>query len=228
VGGSRQLVLDLSTRPALGRADFFVSPANELALALVDRWRDWHSGRLAIVGTEGSGKSHLAQVWAAQTDGRILTTAEAVELDLGGLASSVHLAVEDVDRLHLLGARAEEAMFHLCNHTAATGGRLLVTGREPPARWRIALPDLGSRLRATTVARLDAPDDALLAAVLLKLFADRQLAVAPGLIQYLVSRMERSFAAAERMVATLDRAGLAAQRAITPRLAAEVLFPAPG
>jgi chromosomal replication initiation ATPase DnaA len=115
-------------------------------------------------------------------------------------------------------------LFHLCNHLAAGGGSLLVSGREPPARWPIALPDLASRLGAASVARLDPPDDDLLAAVLVKLFADRQLAVEPGLIRYLVSRMHRSFAAAEKLVADLDRAGLARQRPITARLAAEVLF----
>jgi chromosomal replication initiation ATPase DnaA len=98
-----------------------------------------------------------------------------------------------------------------------------VSGRRPPARWTIRLPDLASRLAATTVAKLDAPDDALLAALLVKHFADRQVAVAPGLIDYLVSRVERSAAAAEAVVAALDRAGLAGRRPLTARLAAEVL-----
>ena len=125
----------------------------------------------------------------------------------------------------LAGDRAAEvALFHLCNHLAAGGGSLMVSGREPPARWPLALPDLASRLGVAAVARLEAPDDDLLAAVLVKLFADRQLAVAPELIRYLVSRMDRSFAAAERLVADLDRAGLARHRPITARLAAEVLF----
>ena len=101
-------------------------------------------------------------------------------------------------------AAAEEALFHLCNRLALGGGSLLVTGREPPARWPLALPDLASRLRAAPVARLEPPDDALLAAVLVKLFADRQVAVAPELIGYLVGRIDRAFAAAEATVARLD------------------------
>ena len=120
------------------------------------------------------------------------------------------LVVEDADRLRDLGrsrSLAEEALFHLCNHLAAGGGSLMATGRLAPARWQIALADLASRLRAAPVARLEAPDDALLAAVLVKLFADRQIAVAPDLIRYLLARMERSFAAAEALVAALDRAG---------------------
>jgi chromosomal replication initiation ATPase DnaA len=133
------------------------------------------------------------------------------------------VAVEDADRLPAGAGAVEETLFHLCNRLAAGGGSLLVSGREAPARWRLALPDLASRLEASPVARLEPPDDALLAAVLVKLFADRQLTVAPGLVRYVVGRMERSFAAAEATVAALDRAGLAGQRPVTARLAAEVL-----
>lgn len=224
---SRQLVLDLSARPAVGRADFFVSPANRLALALIDSWPDWPARRLAVAGPEGSGKSHLLHVWAAQAGATILSVEEAAAIDFEGLSGADPIAIDDLDRLHQHGAPAEEAIFHLCNLLAARGGSLLIAGREAPARWRIALPDLASRLRSATVARLEEPDDGLLSAVLVKLFADRQLSVAPGLIHYLVSRMDRSFAAAETIVTTLDRAGLARHRPITARLAAETLFSAP-
>jgi chromosomal replication initiation ATPase DnaA len=217
----RQLVLDLPARPALGRADFFVSPSNELALAQVEAWPSWPGGRLAVAGPEGAGKTHLAHVWAAQSGAVILSGAEG--LDLGTLPGDAALAVEDADRLAGDGA-AEVMLFHLCNHLAAGGGSLMVSGREPPARWPLALPDLASRLGAAPVARLEPPDDDLLAAVLVKLFADRQLAVEPGLIRYLVSRMDRAFAAAERLVDALDRAGLARHRPVTVRLAGEVLF----
>lgn len=217
----RQLVLDLPARPALGRADFFVSPANELALAQVESWPAWPAGRLAVTGPEGAGKTHLAHVWAARSGACIL--ADPLALDLATLSGDAAIAIEDVDAL-AGGRAAEEALFHLCNHLAAGGGTLLVSGREPPSRWPVALPDLASRLGVAAVARLEPPDDDLLAAVLVKLFSDRQLAVEPGLIRYLVSRMDRSFAAAERLVADLDRAGLARQRPITLRLAAQVLF----
>lgn len=221
--GPRQLALDLPARPALGRTAFFVAEPNRLALAQVDAWPAWPSGRLALTGPEGSGKTHLAHVWAARAGARVLAADDAAHLELATLAGDAALAVEDVDRR--AGDRAVEvALFHLCNHLSAGGGSLLVSGRDAPSRWPLALPDLASRLGAAGVARLDPPDDALLAAVLVKLFADRQLAVAPGLIRYLVSRMERSFAAAETLVATLDRAGLAGRRPVTARLAAEVLF----
>jgi chromosomal replication initiation ATPase DnaA len=221
---ARQLVLDLPARPALGRRDFFVSPANQMALALVESWPAWPQRRLAVAGPEGSGKSHLLHVWAALTGAKVLSAAEAAAIDLGSLSGDALIAIDDLDRLHEHGPAAEEAILHLCNLVAAGGGGLLTAGREAPARWRIALPDLASRLRAVTVARLEVPDDGLLSAVLVKLFADRQLSVAPGLIRYLRSRLDRSFAAAETIVTTLDRAGLAAHRPITARLAAEVLF----
>jgi chromosomal replication initiation ATPase DnaA len=221
LSASRQLVLELPARLALGRDDFFVSPANVLALAQVDAWPGWPGGRLAVSGPEGAGKTHLAHVWAARSGAAIVGDPAAI--DLATLPGDAALAVEDVDRM-AGDARAEVALFHLCNHLAAGGGSLMVSGREPPARWPLALPDLASRLGAAPVARLEPPDDDLLAAVLRKLFADRQLAVAPGLVRYLVSRMDRSFAAAERLVGDLDRAGLAGHRPVSVRLAGEVLF----
>ncbi len=223
---ARQLVFDLATRPALGRADFFVSASNRLALAQLDAWPDWPDGRLAVTGPAGSGKTHLAHVWASRTGARILSATKLAALDLAAVPEDAAFVVEDVDRLPRVSdanrRAGEEALFHLANRLAAGGG-LLVTGRRAPAQWDLRLPDLASRLRAAPVARLDPPDDALLAAVLLKLFADRQITVAPDLIQFLLLRMDRTFAAAERTVSALDRAGLARQKPITQRLAAEIL-----
>lgn len=222
MSAARQLVLDLPARPALGRADFFVSPANAAALAQVESWPGWPGGRLAVVGPAGAGKTHLAHVWAARSGARILPAADVAAVDLATLPGGAALAVEDVDRVGG-GREAEVALFHLANHLAAGGGSLMVSGREPPARWALGLADLASRLGAAPVARLEAPDDALLAAVLVKLFADRQLAVGPDLVAWLLGRIDRSFAAAEATVAALDRAGLARRRPVTARLAAEVL-----
>ncbi len=227
MGGPRQLVFDLPARPALGRGDFFVAPPNRLALAQVDAWPAWPDGRLAICGEAGAGKTHLAHVWARRAGARIMPAARLAALDARALPDDAALAVEDADRLGTLDAAvaraAEETLFHLANRLAAGGGSLMVSGREPPALWPLGLADLASRLSAAPVARLEPPDDALLAAVLVKLFADRQIEVGPGLVAYLLGRMERSFAAAELLVARLDRQGMAARRAITPRLAAEVL-----
>lgn len=225
MAGTRQLALDLPARPALGRADFFVAKPNRLALAQVEAWPDWPGGRLALAGPAGSGKSHLAHVWAARAGARILPAASLARLDIAATPAAAAVAVEDVDGLAAAADRdaAEEALFHLHNRLGAGGGALLVTGRTPPSRWAVALPDLASRLGAFPVARLEPPDDALLSAVLVKLFADRQIVVAPDLIAYLLARMERSFAAAEEVVVRLDRAGLARRRPVTARLAAETL-----
>ena len=216
----RQLVLDLAARPALGRSDFFVSPANALALAQVDAWPAWPGRRLAVAGPEGSGKTHLAHVWAARSGARMLGAEELPGLDLGAVPDDAAFAVEDADGLW--GAAAEETLFHLCNRLAARGS-LLVTGREAPARWPLRLPDLASRLAVAPVARLELPDDDLLAAVLAKLFADRQLIVAAEVVRYLALRIDRALPAAERVVAAIDRAGLAERRPVSLRLAGEVL-----
>jgi len=166
----------------------------------------------------GSGKTHLAQVFAARSGASVLSpqalaAARLPEL-LGGARAAI---VEDA------AATPEEALLHLYNMLAERGGHLLLTAREPPARWGIALADLRSRLLAAPVAALQPPDDTLLAALLVKLFADRQLAVGAEVLAYLVPRLERSFDAAATIVAALDRAALAAHRSITVPLAREVL-----
>lgn len=220
-----QLVFDLPSRPALGRDDFFVAPSNALAVAMLDQWPGWATGKLALVGPHASGKSHLVEVWAAQSGGKVVAIADLAGMDLDTLSDIGATAVEGVDGIADLPNQkaTEESLFHLHNALQAASGTLLVTGIEPPSRWAIALPDLSSRLSAAEVATLDAPDDTLLSVVLVKMFADRQIEVAPDLIQYLLPRIDRSFEAARQIVETLDRAGLSKKRAITPRLAGEVL-----
>ncbi len=218
-----QLALDLGHRPALGAGDFLVAPANREAVGWLDRWPDWPAPALVLHGPEGSGKSHLVQVWRARSGAGQIAAPDLAGADppalLAGLPS---LAVEDADRAAGDDA-AEAALLHLYNLAAEGGHHLLLTAPAPAARWPLRLPDLASRLRAAPVVALTEPDDALLTAVLVKLFADRQLRVRPELIALLAARMERSFAGARRLVAALDRASLAGRRAITPRLAAEVL-----
>ena len=214
----RQLAFDLGHGESYDRAGFFPSPANADALALIGDDSAWPGGKLVLVGPEGAGKTHLAHIWA-EGSARIVAAPDLPGLDLRGLGPLV--AVEDAE---LIGGNraAEEALFHLHN-LILPAGRLLVTARTAPRDWGLRLPDLLSRMQAATVARLEAPDDALLSAVLVKLFADRQLAVAPSLIPYLVARMERSIAAARELVARLDRRALAEGRAVTRSLAAGIL-----
>jgi chromosomal replication initiation ATPase DnaA len=218
---TRQLAFDLPGRQAMTREDFFVAPSNALALQAVEGWQDWPGRKLLLVGPEGAGKTHLAQVWAGLTDAVILSAAAVAETDIAGL-SGRRVAVEDADRIGLAGTKAEAQLFHLHNLVTTTGA-LLLTARTPPRDWGLSLPDLISRMQATPIAQLDAPDDALLSAVLVKLFADRQVAVPANLIPYLISRMPRSVGAARALVTALDARALAAGRPITRALAGAVL-----
>lgn len=198
----------------MGRQDFFVAPANAAALAGIDAWAGWPQGKLLLVGPAGSGKTHLARLWAAETGAVVLAGAAVAAADLPALAGAGLVAVDNAAAVAGDPA-AERALLHLHNMLAEAGGRLLLTARRPAPAWGLALADLASRVEAAALVRLEAPDDALLAAVLVKLFADRQLAVGPDLVAYLVARMERSLGAARAIVAALDRGALAAGRAVT-------------
>ena len=213
---AEQLSLDLPTRASHGRGDFYVSPANAAVLATLDDPTKWHVNKLAIVGPEGSGKSHLAAVFAAQSGGKLIGPKDLTD-DVPGLAQGP-LAIDDADRFS-----DENALFHLINLMAERGFPLLLTARSAPSRWSVNLPDLASRLGAVQVAELQTPDDALLAAVLVKNFSDRGLVPPASLVPYLVSRMERSFAAARRLVEMLDHRSSSENRPIGQRLASEIL-----
>lgn len=224
---SRQLAFDLPATPSYRREDFFVSPSNAPALRAVEGWAGWPLGKLALAGPSGSGKTHLARLWAAEAGAAVVAGADLAGADIPILCARGRVAVDGAEAVagHPAG---ETALFHLHNHLLADhmqpgGGRLLLTGRRPPALWPVALPDLASRLAATRPERLAPPDDTLLSAVLVKLFADRQIAVAPELIGYLIARMERSLSAARDLVARLDAAALAAGRPVTRALARTVL-----
>jgi len=212
----RQLALALEHRESFEREDFLAGPGNEAALATIERWPDWPAHAIALVGPEGAGKSHLASIWAKRAGGRLIASramaADAVPAELATGA----LVIEDD------GERDEAALFHLLNLAREERAYVLITARRPPASWPVALPDLASRLRALPVVTLAAPDDALLRAVLVKLFADRQLAVGDDLIDFLANRIERSFAGARRAVLELDREALGRMRPVSRALAAEI------
>jgi len=223
----RQMPLMLDHRPALGRADFLVSASNSQALRLLSGWRDWPRRHLALVGPARSGKTHLAHVWMRESGAELLPAARLDDAAAERLARRGHVVIEDVDALASLDPAprraAEKALFHLYNLAAAEGAWLLLTGRAAPGRWPVETPDLASRLAALPIARVAPPDDTLLSSLMVKLFADRQLQVAPGVIQYLARRIERSFSAVEDAVSALDRLSLARQRPVTRAMAAEVL-----
>ena len=217
----RQLALELPHRTAFGMEDFLVADCNREAVAWIDRWPDWPAPLLVLSGPEGCGKTHLAHVWQAKSRAAFLDVAELAVADPGAYPDAFALVIENVAAG--LGEQAEHKLFHLYNVAKDAGGWLLVTSREPPTGWNIALPDLASRIAAAPHAEVGPPDDAVLTALIVKLFADRQLKPSPEVVSYLVSRIERSFAALRRVVASLDKAALAAGRRVTVPLARRVL-----
>lgn len=217
-----QLPLGFAHRPALGGDDFLVAPNNAEAVAWLDRWPDWPTPALVIHGPLGCGKTHLTQVFLAVSRGRAATAADLARAEppdlLGDAPAAVIDGIEEV-----LAAGLERRVFHLYNLLAESRRHLLVMAHEPPARWTVGLADLRSRLMAAVACEIGPPDDPLIAAVLVKLFADRQLKVEADVVAFLVARIERSFDAARRTVAALDAAALASRRNITVPLAREVL-----
>jgi chromosomal replication initiation ATPase DnaA len=194
----RQLRLPLQREPSYRREDFVVSPSNAEAVRLVEAWPAWPAGVLALVGPESSGKTHLAQAWLARA---------------GGAAT----LVEDADRLG-----DDEALFHLINRAPTEGG-LLLTSRTRPVTWPTALPDLRSRLNALSVAEIAEPDDALLEALILKLFRERNIRPADDVLPYMLRRIERSAPAARDLVALIDEAADAEGRAVSRVLVRQIL-----
>ena len=216
-----QLGFDLPARAALGREDFFVSPANAMAVALLEGWQGWPGRKLLLIGPAGAGKTHLAHVWAAQSRARILPAAGLEQADIPALAQG-HVVVEDIDQI--AGQQgAEQALFHLHNLVIAEGHSLLLTSACAPQHLGLSLPDLQSRVQGCQSASLGAPDDRLLGAVLMKLFADRQLVPTPDTLPYLVRWMTRSFDSARQIVAEMDAQALAQGRPLNRALAREVL-----
>jgi chromosomal replication initiation ATPase DnaA len=210
-----QLTFDLPRRVALSRTDFLVSDSNAPAVGWIDRWPDWPARALALHGPAGCGKTHLIHLWCAQTAGVIVAGETLGEDVVARLVSERRhrIAIDNADRA------CEQALLHLFNFCMESQGGLLVAARQPPASWTVMLPDLDSRLRAVLAIGIWLPDDALLGAILVKHFADRQLRVAPEVIAYLLTHMERSFAAAAEMASRLDRVSLRDRRAITVPLA---------
>lgn len=214
--------LDLNHRPAFDRADFLVAPSNAEAVAMIDSWPDWQGHALILHGPAASGKSHLGAVWQARSSAARLTPDELETAD-AIIASSRHILLESGD--FAIGSNEDEAnLLHIYNMVRESGGSLLVTMRSAPQMLEFALPDLASRLRAVPCAAIQQPDEQLLAAIIVKMFNDRQLQVGTDVLQYILPRMERSFAAAHNLVEAADKRALAEKRAVTIPLVRQIMM----
>ncbi|MFL1874688.1 hypothetical protein ACIKT0_05610 [Hansschlegelia beijingensis] len=214
----RQYPLELPHASRFGTEDYLIGPANAAAHALVTSWPAWPDRLLLLIGEEGAGKSHLAEIWRSEAGATAAADAgNAIALFLERPGRAVLL--EDADRT---GAD-EDALFHLLNTARERGGDLLLTARSAPSPAWPSLPDLASRLRALPVARLEPPDEAMVKAVLVKMLDDRQLRVEADVVEFIARRSDRSIGAIRRVVAELDRESLARGRAVGRGLAADVL-----
>ena len=215
----RQLAFALPHAESLTRDNFQEGPANAAALALIDSWPEWPSRTMLLVGPKGSGKSHLATIWAEQAGARSTTAHALTAANVPAALATGSLVVEDLNEATF----DERALFHLLNLAREDQAHVLITARVAPTALEIELRDLRSRLRALPVVTIQPPDDQLFRALIIKFCADRQLPVDEALVSYLAARIERSYVAARQAVEFLDSEALRLGRPVTRALAAEVL-----
>ncbi|MBX3581558.1 MAG: hypothetical protein KF810_06665 [Rhizobiaceae bacterium] len=213
----KQIPLDLAHRSGHSREDLVVSEANRQAVAMIDAWPNWPAPVVVLAGPAGSGKSHLAAIWADKANA-VFFDSGSIETELEESRVDHPVVIDDVD-----AGLDEQGLFHLINAARASGSYVLLTSRSFPSAWRVKLPDLVSRLQAAATVEILEPDDHLLAAVITKLFADRQVEVEPHVVQFLVRRIERSLSTAIDIVDRLDRAALEQKARITRSLAAQTV-----
>jgi chromosomal replication initiation ATPase DnaA len=215
----RQLAFALPHAESLTRDNFLEGPANEAGLALIDSWPDWPNRVMLLVGPEGSGKSHLAAIWAEEAGARSISAHALTAAAVPGALATGALVAEDLKSQDL----DERALFHLLNLAREDAAFVLITAREPPTALQIELRDLRSRLRAVPTVSLLPPDDQLFRALIVKFCADRQLTVDETVVSYLATRIERSYAAVRQAVELLDTEALRLGRPVTRALAADLL-----
>lgn len=219
---AEQLPLDLGHRTAMGREDFLIAPGNQDAVAWIDLWPEWPAPALVLYGPIASGKSHLAAVWCDQSGAVKIPANDLNEKNVQDIAArGAHLVIDDADVL-IGDVSREKALFHLYNLFKEEKRSLLIVMQEAPVRRAFTLPDLASRLRAAPCVAIREPDDMLLAAVLVKLFNDRQLRVSSDVINYILPRIERSFDAARRLIEEVDRRALSEKKSVTTSLLRDI------
>jgi chromosomal replication initiation ATPase DnaA len=213
----RQLALALDHVESYARDDFLSGACNAGPLALIESWPDWPAKAVALVGPEGSGKTHLATIWAAASGARVISGHALSDVGLRAALATGALVIEDA------ATADERTLFHLINLARGENAYLLLTARIAPSGWPMTIPDVVSRLRAMPVVSLQAPDDEILRGVMVKVAADRQLALDDGVVRYIATRIERSFAAARAAIIALDNESLRQGRPATRALAAGIL-----
>ena len=217
----KQLAFDLPSRPALGKSDFFISDCNSIAVKLMEDWSNWPNRQHILSGPAGSGKTHLALVWAKSLSANVIKISDVFDIDLPKVTST-SLVIEDMDEKPE-SAELENNLFHLFNMLIENGYYLLLTGKKDPKFWKVTLPDLRSRILGMRNARLLPPDDRLFLALIAKLFADRQIYPKPEVLQYIARHGERSFSTASRLVDFLDKAALGEGKKISLKFTASYL-----
>lgn len=219
-----QLTFDLGHRAAHDRDDFLISDANQDAVAWIDRWPNWSAPALVLHGPAACGKTHLAAVWRKQTKAKRIKPDMLSSLEANQIADlSEHLNIDPLDPW--IGDRSiETTLFHLYNIMKEEQRTLLLTMRVPPIHLDFALPDLASRFRAAPVATIHPVDDTLLAALLVKQFSDRQLQINTDILNYIIPRIERSFAAISDLVKRIDKMTLREKRSISIPVVRHILL----
>jgi len=213
------LAFALPHAESLTRDNFLEGPANAAALGLIESWPEWPARTMLLAGPEGSGKSHLAAIWAERAGARSTTAHALNAATVPAALATGALVVEDLKPADF----DERALFHLLNLAGEEQAYVLITARTPPSSIKVELRDLRSRLRALPVVSLAEPDDLLFRALIVKFCADRQLAIDESVVGYLATRIERSYAAARQAVEQLDREALRLGRPVTRALAAELM-----
>lgn len=221
-GLSGMTPFDLGLTPSMRREDFIASSSNCDAFTTVLGGDAWPEGRLVLVGPPKSGKTHLSGIWALQSDAAVFSASELDGMGLSKIVQLNHVVIDDAEKVAGVKSR-EVTLLHICNEISRRGRNLLVVCRKSPASWDLSLPDLESRLVAARLVRISVPDDDLLAKLLVKHLADRQVEIAPSVVRYILPRIERSYLATSALVDRLDRLSLAEGRPISRSMAAELL-----